>query len=246
MGFATHRRPRSIAAICRVGALGLSGTAVVCGALLSMGGCGGPERAAGRDASPLPVADAAQADSAVPESRGGRDRVGQPAPAWGPMQWLSSDPLSLPDLRGRVVLIRFWTDTCPFCRATAPALAQLDADYRERGVSVIGMYHPKPRGAQPTRQHVAEVIEGWGWRFPVALDLDWSVLDAFWLAEADREYTSVSFVLDRQGVIRYVHPGPEFHPDGPPSHDQCRRDYAEVREVLDALLAEPVSESAPS
>ncbi|MEX1366365.1 MAG: TlpA disulfide reductase family protein [Nannocystaceae bacterium] len=210
--------------------------------MLAIGGCGGPERAAGREASPRPAADAAQAYSAVPESRGGRDRVGQPAPAWGPMQWLLSDPLSLSDLRGRVVLIRFWTDTCPFCRATAPALAELDADYRERGVSVIGMYHPKPRGAEPTRQHVAEVVEGWGWRFPVALDLDWSVLDAFWLADADREYTSVSFVLDRQGVIRYVHPGPEFHPDGPASHDQCRRDYAEVREVLEALLAEPVSE----
>ena len=83
------------------------------------------------------------------------------------------------------------------------------------------------------------MIAGWGWRFPVALDRDWRALDAFWLAHAPRDYTSVSFVLDRQGVIRYVHPGPELHPGGPPEHEQCRRDYAEIREVLERLLAEP-------
>ncbi|MCA9705447.1 MAG: redoxin domain-containing protein [Myxococcales bacterium] len=79
--------------------------------------------------------------------------MGQPAPAWGAVPWVDSPPLRLEDLRGRVVLIRFFTDTCPFCRATAPALARIDADYRDRGVAVIGMYHPKPGGpAAPRRR----------------------------------------------------------------------------------------------
>ncbi|MCA9650475.1 MAG: TlpA family protein disulfide reductase [Myxococcales bacterium] len=204
---------------------------------------GGAERAATPRHEPIAAVEEAGSlapdPSGVPPSRGGRDRVGQPAPAWGPMEWLGTEPLTLEDLRGRVVLIRFWTDTCPFCRATAPALVELDEDFRERGVTVIGMYHPKPRGSERSREAVAEVIAGWGWRFPVALDRDWRALDAFWLAHAPRDYTSVSFVLDRQGVIRYVHPGPELHPGGPPEHEQCRRDYAEIREVLERLLAEP-------
>ncbi len=155
------------------------------------------------------------------------------------MEWLNSEPMTLSDLEGKVVLIRFWTDTCPFCRATAPALAQIDADYRDRGVVVIGMHHAKPRGSERRPAQVADVIQGWGWRFPVALDGDWGVLDAFWPVAEGRRYTSVSFVLDRHGTIRHVHPGPEFHPDGPADHVQCRADYAEIRGVLDTLLAEP-------
>jgi peroxiredoxin len=176
----------------------------------------------------------------VPGSRDGLDRVGQPAPAWGELEWIGSEPLRLEDLRGRVVLIRFWTDACPFCRASAPALAEIDRDYRERGVTVIGMYHPKPRGSTRPAGEVAEVRDGFGWRFAVAIDAGWEVIDAFWLAHRPRDYTSASFVLDRRGVIRYVHPGPEYHPGGPPEHEACRRDYADVRAALEALLAEPL------
>jgi hypothetical protein len=51
----------------------------------------------------------------------------------------------------------------------------------------------------------------------------------------------VSFVLDREGIIRHVHPGPEFHPGGPSDHQQCRDDYEEIRATLDALLVEPTA-----
>jgi thiol-disulfide isomerase/thioredoxin len=234
---------------------GAAGRVATAGELLSIIGiwltlaCGGgaersvvaePEEGAREPAAIDEPGSASPADE-VPTSRGGLDRIGTPAPAWGAMEWLGSEPLTLEDLRGRVVLIRFWTDTCPFCRATAPALAQLDADHREQGVTVIGMYHPKPRGSVRTPAEVAAVIEAWGWRFPVALDTRWAALDAFWLGHGPRDATSASFVLDRQGVIRYVHPGPEFHPDGPADHESCRRDYAEIRAVLAALLAEPIA-----
>lgn len=196
--------------------------------------CGG-----GAERGPAAAASTPGSVHGVPASRAGQDRVGREAPDFGELTWLNTEPLTLADLRGRVVLIRFWTDTCPFCRATAPALAQLDAEYRDRGVTVVGMYHPKPRGTSRTPAEVAEVTAGWGWRFPVALDTQWAVLDAFWLAHAPRDHTSASFVLDRRGVVRYVHPGPEFHADGPADHETCRRDHADVRAALEALLAEP-------
>jgi thiol-disulfide isomerase/thioredoxin len=175
---------------------------------------------------------------AVPLSRDGQDRVGQPAPSWGPMTWLNSKALSLSELRGKVVLIRFWTDTCPFCEATAPALRQLDAEFAARGLMVIGMYHPKPPGTRRPVAAVEQAVRRWGWRFPVALDSDWNTLNAFWLSTGDRSATSASFIMDRHGLIRFVHPGPEFHPAGPPDHSRCRSDYQDVRRAVQALLAE--------
>lgn len=221
---------------------------VTVGLMLGALGCSGAAEPSG--VSPTPSVAAAQLhpkpSAGVAASRGGTDRLGQPAPPWGNVAWLDGQPRSLADLRGRVVLIRFWTDTCPFCRASAPALAQLDRDYRDRGVTVIGMYHPKPRGTERTPAQVAEVVGGWGWEFPVALDLDWAILDAYWLASADRRYTSVSFVLDEHGTIRYVHPGPEFHRGGPPDHETCRADEADIRATLDALLAERSAADQPT
>lgn len=222
----------------------VSGGIATLGLALACGGMEAPTAPDDERSEPAAAGAAlepARADAAgVPASRGGLDRIGLPAPAWGPMEWIGSEPLVLEDLRGRVVLIRFWTDTCPFCRATAPALVEIDADYRARGVTVIGMYHPKPRGSTRSVAEVAEVAAGYGFRFPVALDAQWAALDAFWLAHAPRDATSASFVLDRRGVVRYVHPGPEYHPGGPADHEACRRDYAEVRAALEALLAEPM------
>lgn len=225
--------------------------AVRLGAVLGVIACGGgaergspeapvaAEDAVGDGVDGIPPASAAWAGQ-VPASRGGLDRIGHAAPAWGPMEWIGSEPLALEDLRGRVVLIRFWTDTCPLCRATAPALVEIDAEYRERGVTVIGMYHPKPRGTTRSLAEIAAVRDEHGWGFPVAVDSSWAALDAFWLAQGPRDYTSVSFVLDRDGIVRYVHPGGEYHRGGPTDHEQCRRDYADVRAALEALLAEPV------
>lgn len=162
--------------------------------------------------------------------------IGTPAPTWD-VPFIGADAPRLSDLEGRVVLLRFWTDTCPFCRASAPALVAIDEAYRARGVTVVGMYHPKPRGSVRDPAAVAEVAERYGFSFPVGLDLDWSVLDAYWLSKPGRRYTSVSFVIDQRGVVRFIHPGPEFHPAGADDHEQCRADYAAVTAALDSLLA---------
>lgn len=164
-------------------------------------------------------------------------RIGVAAPAWT-VQFAQGTGPTLEELRGQVVLLRFWTDTCPFCRATAPALVAIDKAYRDRGVAVVGMYHPKPRGSTRTAEAVAAVAADYGFSFPIGLDIDWSVLDAYWLSLPGRRFTSVTFIIDATGTIRFVHPGPEFHPGGPAAHAQCRADYDEITGTLDALLAE--------
>ncbi len=174
----------------------------------------------------------------VPRSRSGTDLVGKPAPEWGELAWLNSAPLSLKQLRGKVVLLRFWTNTCPFCEATAPALRRLHQDFAGRGLVVIGMYHPKPPGARRSVESVRRMIRQWDWQFPVGLDTQWRTLQAFWLNGPRRPATSASFLLDRKGTIRFVHPGPEYHPDGPPDHPQCRNDYRDLSRAIEALLSE--------
>ena len=167
--------------------------------------------------------------------RAGAELVGTPAREFVDVTWLDGQPHTLAELRGRVVLVRFWTDTCPYCQRTAPALCQLDAEFAGRGLVVIGLHHPKPRGSPRTPAEVEMAARAWGMDFRIGLDGSWATLDDWWLAAHDREATSSSFLIDRRGTIRLVHPGPEFTPTGDP---HSRRDYAEIHAAIAALLAE--------
>ena len=77
-----------------------------------------------------------------------------------------------------------------------------------------------------------------GLTFPVGLDGDWSALRRWWPELERRGWTSVSFVVDRKGIIRYVHPGGEFHEGQAGGHARCERDYKEIEQVIGHLLAE--------
>lgn len=136
--------------------------------------------------------------------------LGEPAPAWRGDHWLNSPPLALEDLRGRVVLVRWWTAPgCPFCGASAPALNALHERYGGRGLTVVGFYHHKSRGPLDPAA-VARHAERFGFRFPLAVDTGWQTLRAWWLDRTDSGWTSVSFLLDKEGVVRWVHPGGQY------------------------------------
>src|SRR5690349_16874276 len=84
---------------------------------------------------PVPVKKVG-ADPALPAekpaAREGDELIGKPAPGWDLATWFNSKPLALEDLRGKVVLVRwFMSPECPFCSATAPSLNLLDDRYRE-------------------------------------------------------------------------------------------------------------------
>ena len=76
--------------------------------------------------------------------------------------------------------------------------------------------------------------------FAIASDDNWETLDRWWLnnGERGRAATSVSFLLDAEGTVRWIHPGPEFHPDGPADHEQCREDFGDAVQAIEKLLAE--------
>lgn len=170
--------------------------------------------------------------------REGADRIGIQAPDFKLQHWVNSQPLEIEDLRGKVVLVRWWTDTCPYCAATAPALRQLQQEYGPRGLEVIGIFHPKPAGDW-SMSRMQKAVTRFQFAFPVALDGDWSALKRWWLDGAQRNYTSVSFIIDKHGVIRYVHPGGEYHEGaGSPGQEMCEADFHEIQRTIAQLLAE--------
>jgi peroxiredoxin len=136
--------------------------------------------------------------------------LGSKAADWHLTDWINSKPLTLKGQRGKVLLVRWWTgDGCPFCAATAPALKEFHGKYASRGLVVIGIYHHKARGPLKTEK-VKQSVKGFGFQFPVAIDPEWRTLKRWWLKGSDRKWTSVSFLIDRKGVIRHIHPGGSY------------------------------------
>jgi thiol-disulfide isomerase/thioredoxin len=146
----------------------------------------------------------------LPRSRGAEPLVGSRAQEWQVVGWLNSKPLARKDLAGKVILVRWWTAPgCPFCAATAPALNEFHNRYKEKGLVVIGFYHHKARAPLKPDQ-VQQSAQKLGFKFPVAIDPGWQTLRRWWLDRGGRRWTSVTFLIDRKGVIRHIHPGGQY------------------------------------
>lgn len=160
----------------------------------------------------------------------GEKLIGTKAQEWSVTNWINSAPLELKNLRGKVVLIRWWTaPDCPYCKATAPALNEFHEKYSKRGLQVIGFYHHK--SDKPLRgEDVKRVSENFGFKFPLAIDTDWKTLHRWWLDRGNEKWTSVSFLIDRRGVIRHIHPGGEYV--------KGDKDYVRMEAKIEELLSE--------
>jgi thiol-disulfide isomerase/thioredoxin len=189
---------------------------------------------------PGSTASAAQTfDEDCPGAADGSELVGTLAKEWQLEEWIHSEPLTLRELRGRVVLVRFWTSPgCPFCEKTMPALQQLSEEFRGEPVTFIGAFHSKPRGAYPDMSEPSAVAKGWGVTFPIAMDRDWKTQNSWWLDDAHRHATSETFVIGKDGKIVHVHPGPVFHPSDDPAKAAENRDFLAVREAIRVALAD--------
>lgn len=133
--------------------------------------------------------------------------------------WINSEPLTLKSLRGRVVLLDFWTFACYNCRNTLPALRKWDAQYRDQGLTIVGVHTPEldfERDIDQLRREVAEL----GIKYPVVTDQDYST----WKAYRVEAWPTV-FLLDKQGRVRWTHVGEGY--------------YDETEAAIKKLLAEP-------
>jgi cytochrome c biogenesis protein CcdA/thiol-disulfide isomerase/thioredoxin len=119
----------------------------------------------------------------------------------GIAQWINSEPLTVRGLRGKVVLIDFWTYSCINCLRTLPHIKAWDRAYRDDGLAIIGVHSPE-FAFERVPGNVRTAVRRLGIRYPVALDNDF----ATWRAYAN-EYWPAKYLIDRNGRVRYFHFG---------------------------------------
>jgi cytochrome c biogenesis protein CcdA/thiol-disulfide isomerase/thioredoxin len=134
----------------------------------------------------------------------------------GVTQWLNSEPLKLQSLRGRVVLIDFWTYTCINCLRTLPYLRAWDERYRDRGLTIVGVHTPEFDFEKDTANVRAAIARN-HLRYPVAQDNDYGTWDAW-----GNQYWPAKYLIDAKGQVRFAHFG--------------EGDYDETEQAIRALL----------
>ncbi|HEY2975334.1 MAG TPA: redoxin domain-containing protein [Pyrinomonadaceae bacterium] len=123
------------------------------------------------------------------------------APELAAGEWINSAPLKLNELRGRVVLIEFWTFGCINCRNTLPYVKSWHDRYQEKGLTVIGVHSPEfdeERQVENLRREVTSL----GIRYAVVTDNDYKTWNDYHV-----EAWPTHFLLDKQGQIRWMHVG---------------------------------------
>jgi thiol-disulfide isomerase/thioredoxin len=119
----------------------------------------------------------------------------------GATGWLNSEPLTPQGLRGRVVLVDFWTYTCINWIRTLPYVRAWDAKYGDQGLAVIGVHTPE-FGFERDMDNIVAHTRDFGVEYPVAIDSDYGV----WQAFANHFWPAV-YIADAEGRIRFHHFG---------------------------------------
>ena len=143
---------------------------------------------------------------------------GELPPLDGLGPWFNSPPLTREQLRGKVVVIDFWTYSCINCLRSLPYVKAWDEKYRKDGLVVIGVHAPE-FAFEREPANVARAIADLGIRYPVALDNGYDLWRAL-----KNNYWPAHYFVDAQGRIRYHHFG--------------EGDYAMSERVIRQLLAE--------
>ena len=122
-------------------------------------------------------------------------------PEFAPGTWINSEPLTLKSLRGRVVLVDFWTFGCYNCRNTLPFLKRWHESYSDKGLTIVGVHSPE-FDAEKKIENVRREVASLGIRYPVVTDNDYETWRAYKV-----EAWPTAFLLDKSGQIRWVHVG---------------------------------------
>ena len=132
--------------------------------------------------------------------------------------WLNSDPLTIQKLRGKVVLVDFWTYTCINCINTLPYVKSWNQKYKDQGLVVVGVHTPEYPFERDT-DNVKTAIKRFGITYPVAQDNQYATWTAY-----DNQYWPAFYLIDKKGQVVYTHFG--------------EGDYAQTEATIQTLLAQ--------
>jgi cytochrome c biogenesis protein CcdA/thiol-disulfide isomerase/thioredoxin len=147
-------------------------------------------------------------------------------PLDGAVQWINSPPLTKDGLRGKVVLVDFWTYSCINCLRSIPYVEAWSEKYKSAGLVVIGVHTPE-FAFERDKANVAKAVTDLKLTYPVAVDSNRTIWTAF-----RNSYWPAHFFIDGQGRIRHHHFG--------------EGDYQESEQVIQQLLAENNPNAAPA
>jgi thiol-disulfide isomerase/thioredoxin len=115
--------------------------------------------------------------------------------------WFNSQPLTLKELKGKVVIIDFWTYSCINCQRTLPYLRDWNEKYKDKGLVIIGVHAPEFE-FEKNEKNVAQAIKDFNLTYPIVQDNDF----ATWRAYNNR-YWPAKYFIDKEGYVRYSHFG---------------------------------------
>ena len=153
-------------------------------------------------------------------------KLPRPAPEFSHQDeaaWLNSPPLSLQELRGRVLLFDFWTFDCWNCYRSFPWLLGLEERLKEQPFSVIGIHTPE-FAHERKRESLQKKIVEFGLQHPVMMDNDFS----YWNAMGTRYWPSF-YLVDKQGMVRALYVGETHRGD---------RRALQIEQMIEQLLRE--------
>jgi cytochrome c biogenesis protein CcdA/thiol-disulfide isomerase/thioredoxin len=144
----------------------------------------------------------------------------------GAQEWLNSKPLTMEELKGKVVLIDFWTYSCINCLRAIPYVRAWAEKYRDHGLVVIGVHAPE-FAFERNVDNVKKAIATLKIDYPVAIDNEYRIWRAF-----ENEYWPAHYFIDANGKVRHHHFG--------------EGEYAESERVIQTLLTEAGNQHVPT
>lgn len=188
-------------------------------ALISLSGCGlqaepksnaptSPKEISPPKIEPAPIQTEVQAEAPALTREGNLYGLGP---------WINSQPIgSLEDLKGRVVLVKFWTFACVNCIHTLPHVQSWHEQYEDQGLTILGIHSPE-FAYERKLENVQASAEEYGLTFPIALDNDFKTWRSF-----NNRYWPAFYLLDTHGNVVYKHFG--------------QGDYEATEQKIQALL----------
>ena len=119
----------------------------------------------------------------------------------GVNHWLNSKPLTMNDLKGKVVLVDFWTYSCINCVRTLPHLKEWHAKYADKGLVILGVHAPE-FAFERSLNNVSAAVKKFGLQYPIALDNGFKTWRAF-----NNHYWPAHYLIDKEGNVVYEHFG---------------------------------------
>lgn len=136
----------------------------------------------------------------MPASNSSLSNLGK-APEFSAGNWINSQPLKISDLKGKVILVDFWTYSCINCIRTLPFLESWNEKYSGKGLVIIGVHTPEFE-FEKIPQNVKDAVTRFGIKYPVVQDNDRNTWNAY-----KNNFWPRHYLIDKEGDIRYDHIG---------------------------------------